>query len=222
MELSYETIKKVLDRCWPRGDYQSADNYGEPGYSFRHGTTTPMVVLTDYWCQCGKVLKDDGSAELHTYEYHWPKVWAQMESQGVEFQWSDEWTIDYDHSKAYRTKADSYSWQPTAILNTDTCEYLTPDDDIETWIEWASNDDTRCIPRRVWSSGDLIEAGFREYGSRYESGWHEDQTDDPTKITAEIRKWEGPDVEVVFLLDEASQFYIGFSAWIRGQEDEED
>lgn len=38
------------------------------------------------------------------------------------------------------------------------------------------------------------------------------------RITQEL----GEDVEVVFLLDESSQFYIGFSAWTRPTDKEDD
>lgn len=219
MNLSYDMVRRILDRTLG-DDYQYCHEYGEPGYSHPYGATTPIIVFGDYWCRCDKALRgiDDynGRVGLHTYEDHYPRLWARMEDQGVSFEWYDEWYIDYDNDKCYRTTGDSYSWQ-SLIQWTEDGEVLTPDDGIDEWLEWAINDPNRCLPSRVWSSGDLIMAGFTSYNGTYNNGWHEGMDDDPKKITDKIRHYEGDEdeCEIVFLLDEASQFYIGFSAWTR-------
>lgn len=215
MNLSHETVRAILERF----DWQWCGQYGEPGYSTSSSelATTPAVVLGDYWCGCDKFGQDaHGRNQLHSYDQHWPKVFAQLEQQGVELEWYDEWTIDYDNNKAYRTTGDSYSWQ-SVIHYTEDGEILTPDDELTTWLELGEyvNNPRACLPSRVFGPADLESAGWESYNGRYESGWHPGQTDDPEAITREIRDELGEEVEVVFLLDEASQFYIGFSAWTR-------
>lgn len=224
MELSRSTIERYITER--HDDWQWCSEYGEPGYG---NADTFVVVMGDYWCRCGhnphtgrRKTWGDGEiapTDLHSYSDHHPRFWAAMEAAGVEFEWYDEWTVDYDNDKAYRTTGDSYSWQ-TSIVWTDDGEFLTPDDDIETWIEWAADDPKRCIPDRVYTVYDLMRAGFEQYNGGYESGWHKGQTDDPTEILATVKRWH-PDDTVVFVLTEASQFYIGFHAYHRPPKEDE-
>jgi hypothetical protein len=209
MELKSETVRAIIEA---HDDWHWCNEYGEPGY--RVDGTTPAVVLGDYWCRCGKVLKEDGTPDLHDVMSHHPRVFAQLEAQGVAFEWEDEWTIDSEYGKAYRTSPDSYSWQQS-FRWTDDGEMVTPDDDIEAWIAYAVNDPIRCLPRNVWKRADLEAAGFVSYNGQYEAGWHPGQTDDPRAITELIRERMGDDVEIVFYLDDSGQFDVGFSAWTR-------
>lgn len=224
MEIGHRTISALVARMENHGaDY--ANEYGEPGYQ-RVGTAG--VVLGYYWCHCDhgpetdeerQADLDTGRSHLHSLDYHYPRVFAALEEQGWKLEWSDEWWIDHETGKAWRTRPDSYGWQSSIIW----CdgEYLTPDHDLDTWIEWAANDpESRCIPSRVWSAGDLRGAGFVQWEPndphQYESGWHPGQTDDPREIVEQIREQLGEQVEVVFLLDATGQFDVAFSAWTRG------
>lgn len=143
-----------------------------------------------------------------------------MEAQGIELEWNDEWVVDYETNKAYRTQGDSYSWMPSAIYDDDG-ELLTPDSDIEQWVEYVKNEPTRCLLSRVHSASDLIEAGFEKFNGQYESGWHPGQTDDPKDITERIRR-EYPDHDIVFLIDANGQFDTEFSSWIRSTTEEDE
>lgn len=209
MELSTNFIRRtIIEPGWSNGELTDyADEYGEPGYSFPYGASTPMILLAD-WNRIGT---------------RHPRVFAQLESQGVEMVWCDEWVVDHEGaSKAYRTQADSYSWQ-SSILWTDG-DFLTPDDGIDAWIEEVVDNSRRCLPSNVWSASELTAAGFVQWmpddPQRYESGWHAGQTDDPANVTREIRETAGyASAEIVFLLDESSQFYVGFSAWTRGDDE---
>lgn len=233
MILSYDTIRSVLEPIIEAdgGDY--ANEYGEPGYSFPHGAETPLFVAANWWCRCGhnpyagrpKRGYSGGEpliqpTDLHSFSDHRPRLWAQMESQGVELHWNDEWWVDYETGKAYRTQADSYSWQSSIQWNEDMCDYMTPDHDFDVWLDWALNDTSRCLMARFRS--DLESAGFTQWEPndphRYHNGWHEGMTDDPVKVRAEIDRWSDHQEDVVFLLDETSQFYVGFSAWTRPTE----
>lgn len=230
MQLSTGWIQRnIVDPLFESGvitDY--ASEYGEPGYSFDNDET-PIFLIGDWWCRCGnnphagKPRPSWGgesrtylATDLHSIEDHHPRVWAQLESQGVETAFYDEWWVDPSTSKAYRTTADSYSWQ-SSIQMTDDGEYLTPDDDIETWIEWAVNDPQRCLMREYRHR--LEAAGFVKWGppgGNYHNGWYDGMDDNPKHVYDQIMNdADTEDIEVVFVLDETSQFYVGFSAWIR-------
>lgn len=206
MELSADFIRRaIIEPGWQIGEiYDYADEYGEPGYSFPYGATTPMILLAD-WNNIGA---------------RHPRVWAQLESQGVQCEWSDEWTVTHDNgSRAYRVQPDSYSWQ-SSILYTEDGEILTPEDDIDAWIAEVVDNPRACLPSNVWSATELAAAGFVQWmpddPQTYESGWHPGQTDDPEEITREIREELGDSAEVVFYLGAVGQFDCRFSAWTRG------
>lgn len=218
MELSYDTIREILDNMLEDGYYDAAMEYGEPGYDFPAGATTPMVVLGNYWCNCHKVTNAEGNEQLHGHERHHPRIWAQMMSQGVQFEWYDEWVTD--NNKAYRTQSDSYSWR-SSIQITEDGEILTPDDDISEWIDWAKNDHERCITAPHIKADDMVNADFQQYNGEFQNGWHYGMDADPEKITKEIRAKRGDSVDIVYRLSEASQFYIGFECWLKENDDDE-
>lgn len=239
MEIGHRTIGALLERMQ---DHSSdfASEYGEPGYG---SANTAGVFLGYYWCRCDAVREhyvdgrwtrlEDGETprgevrnDLHTLEHHYPRLFAALEDQGYELEWSDEWYVDHETGKAWRTTGDSYSWQPSIVWD-GWGDYLTPDHGIDAWVEWALEEPTaRCIPSRVWSATDLEEAGFVQWEPddphTYENGWHPGQTDDPAAIVTEIHEQAGDDVQVVFLLDSTGQFDIHFSAWTRDASTDED
>lgn len=229
MDIGHRTLSAFMEKMEERsGDFGDwCDSYGEPGYQTTH---TAGVILGNYWCRCehGPESKEDRARDnfrpLHQLEYHYPRVFAALEEQGFELQWCDEWWIDHETGKAWRTTGDSYSWQPSIIWSEEMCDYLTPDHDADVWIEWAMNDPSRCIPDVV--GVDLSAAGFEQYESHnphtYESGWYPGQDDDPKKVLEEIRRWMGEQVEVVFQLDATGQFDVRWSAWTRGGEEDDE
>jgi hypothetical protein len=231
MILSSATISGIVERLWNEGTVtDDATEYGEPGYRFDNETDTNRFLLGDWWCRCGKnphAGKPHGYGnretkpdDLHGVEAHHPRLWAQLAEQGIECAFYDEWWVDCETGKAYRTQPDSYSWQSSIQWNEDMCDYMTPDHDFDVWLEWAVNDTSRCL-MASWRS-ELEAAGFTQWEPndphRYHNGWHEGMTDDPVKVRAEIDRWSDEQEDVVFLLDETSQFYVGFSAWTRPSE----
>ena len=220
--------------------YDHADDYGEPGYSLSDGLT-PMVILGSFWCRCMEFGADyaDGTA-LHGIDKHFPEEWATLEEQGVQFEWYDEWVTVHEYvdgqyvTNAYRTASDSYHWKPSAILDDDSCEWLTPNTPDEEWVEWALNDPRRCIPSNMLDAADPTLVGWDDeadepqvwweynedsehagYATTYQSGWFDGQNAKPEEITEQIRSQYGETTDVIFVLDETSQFYISFSAYYR-------
>jgi uncharacterized Zn-finger protein len=206
-------LSKTVETLMEAQQWQTAGEYGEPGY----GTVnTTMVVLGNYWCNCNKI------ANLHEHANHHPRIWAQMKTQGIEFEWHDEWVVDYAYNKAYRCEADSYQWQPSYIM-TDDGKLMTAANDIDTWTEWAANDAERAIPSRIINKQQLVDAGWMVIHDRIENGWHQGMDDDPKAyldMEQDNMEKAGVKFDYLFTLDETSQFYITFSMWAKPQEGE--
>lgn len=200
------TVLRVLQEDYPEIIYDVAGDYGEPGYS-KEGHE--VVVMGDYWCRRAECKGGD----LHSFDRHYPRVAAFLSDHAM-LEWHDEWYVDHAYDKCYRVTGDSYSWQ-SCLLWRDGDEPLTPDDPIGDWIAECVDNPRRCIPSRVWSEADLAAEGFTEYQCQYQTGWHPGQDADPVAITAEIRRWHGDDVEILFLLTDTGQFDITYCALIR-------
>ncbi len=230
MQLSDQSVSALLER-YPDNIYDWAPEYGEPGYDLPEGG---LVVLGDYWCRCKQHPRAGQSQhsfsgrreivaeDLHDIGEHHPRIWEQMKSQGYEFEWYDEWAIDHEAGKVYRTQGDSYMWRPSAIYD-EGGELMTADTDLEVWLEWLLDEPgRRCLPTNIIDISQLEEVGFFRWpepdSDDFENGWHPGQTDDPAKILAEIARTH-PDHDAVFVLTENSQFYSKFAAYIRPQGD---
>lgn len=167
--------------------------YGEPGYS----QPEKGIILAN-WNNIPRGLAD----------------W--LEKCGYSLEWSDEWMIDYDYGKAYRTNPDSYSWESSVML-TDDGEWLTPDDDASAWIDECAMSDKgqspKCLPSRI-SADDLSECGFVLYYGELESGFFPGQTDNPAELAK--RAFNAGASRVVFRKLENSQFYTRFECYAEG------
>lgn len=210
MILSNRTISDLCYRfCW---DW--ASEYGEPGYGTFSSADVRAVILGDYWLHGA----DKTSDKLQSFEDRWPRVWQALEESGVCFEWYDEWVIDHERSKAYRYRPDCYTWQPS-VIHTDNGDLLTPDDDIEDWIDWAKNKPTRALVRSVHREADLNAAGFyvcrQLETSEFENGWNPGQDDNPTDVTEQIRAIHRDTVDIVFHISGVGQWDVRFQAYIR-------
>lgn len=200
----YETITGVLD------------GYAEPGYSsmFRDDD----VVVLGNWNNKRSAWRAQEEGRPLTPEETLPSRLAEsLERLGASVEWYDEWTECRGCWRAVRTNPDSYSWKPSYTLTGDgpichECAVLGGEDYLTDYI----NDPAKCV---TWCDASHLEAfGYVKWepGSPrdYQSGWHPHQTDDPKVVFDEITDAH-PDAEVIFYLDESSQFYIGFSAYVR-------
>lgn len=170
-----------------------ASHYGEPGYS-----DPGRGILFSNWNNVPKYISD------------------ALERRGFELEWSDEWLISYDTDKAYRSEPDCYSWKPYYVITEDgdviggdeiEAEGSSEQDD---YVESLINNPRKC---NVFSI-DFEKHGFIQLEPTYESGWHPGQTDDPTKILADLLK-QYPDNEYIFDLTCKGQFDISFKVWER-------
>ena len=193
-----------------------AQDYGEPGYSLAN--PDGVFAIGYWWCR-DRECDYDGATLCHSVEEHYPRLFAILEDGGVETDFYDEWYVDPNTSKAYRTQPDSYSWQSSIMWDEKYGEYLTPDDDVSLWVEAVVNNPNKCIPAWI-SDADLAELGYVERQCNYESGWY-GKEDNPEAITAAILADE-PGASIVYKLDRVEQFRVTFCVYVKPDEDEDE
>lgn len=189
--------KVVQNALQSNGDLDWASEYGEPGY-----TAGENGILFDNWNELRK---------SHPLFMRWLE-------ENYSIEWCDEWYIDYEHgAKAWRTCADSYSW----ICQIKFCDgyVLTPDDDIDEWIDECKNDEISVLPDWI-TPYDLAERGFNIFNGIYESGFNPGQNDNPKDVIEAIESTYGSlAYDVVFRIESTGQFDVHFQAFIRETED---
>lgn len=205
MQISMETIERAASARWETQDmvHDWVGDYGEPGYSLRADADTPMILLGN-WNERGR---------------RHPRLFAQLESQGVEFEWADEWT-DID-GRAYRTQSDCYGWQPSYVYADEELFVPTDASDLEYVIEDVRNDPSSAINLAQETGEWMAELGFVRCNGRFENGWYPGQTDDPKVILAD---WSAqyPDHDFVFVIGDIGQFDVKFNLYRRAIETTED
>lgn len=201
----------MADKYMSDHSFDIVGEYGEPGYG---NSTDTLIVLGYYWCRCDRFGTDQRGNTLHSIEDHYPRTWQALESSGVRFEWYDEWYADYEAGKCYRTEPDSYSWQPSIVYSEDRGDYMTPDDDISVWIDWATDDPTvRAIPRGICTGAELETLGYILYSGQNETGWHPGQNADPADVVAALRREHGDEASIICTLDYVQQFDVSWSVY---------
>ena len=193
-----KTVQEALDWLAEQRDAEFATHYGEPGY-----TDPPKGIVFANWNNVDQEVLD------------------LLDAEGYETEWSDEWVIDYNNDKAYRSSPDSYQWECQFIVGDG--EYISPDDGAQAFIDELSQDHHNarwgCLPSWV-TEADLHEAGYTLHKDELESGWHQGQTDDPESWAKQC--FDDGAERVVFRKTENSQFYVVFECWVLWPEDDSD
>lgn len=190
-----ESVIKFLDNVFGDDITEYATEYGEPGYST--SGDLGLIVLGNY-----------NGVDLET---RFPGIATRLEELGVQFEWYDEWTLDYETGNAYRTQPDCYSWQPSFVYADG--EIITPDSGPDAIIEWARDDADRAIPATFGDlSLELEDLGYIRYGE-YRAGWgyYGPLNTDPRKIAAELPGG----TSFVFVLTGTGQFDAHFDLYVK-------
>jgi len=162
MNITTTRTNSILNGLQSKHGAEWCGSYGEPGY-----TDPEKGIIFCNW----------NGVDSLTQTY--------LKEAGFELEWSDEWMVDYNHDKAYRTQPDSYSWV-SRIHCTIHGEIITPDDDIDEWIADIEYTDklgeASTLPNWI-SEADLTSLGWTKYNEEdYQNGFHHGQTDDPSEI----------------------------------------
>lgn len=217
----------------PYGDGDVVTNYGkgyaEPGY---HDDETPWVLGNwndrDKWVPAPSTprwrrILDNHHGKREVTSTVPGRLFDALERLGVQGEWSDEWEQCSHCRRIVRTKSDSYMWKPFYVILEndyetlcDTCA-LEPDWTDEVFAPYVNNSD-RVI---TWCDSTHLESlGWtRDNLHEYQNGLHQGMDDNPATVLAGIQQADAT-LDVVFWLDEASQFYIGFSAFTRPKQTE--
>lgn len=182
------------------------------GYA-EHGYTDPKsgVIALGNWNTISRWNADQRKSE--DIDSAPADLASELEKLGVELEWNDEWITCDDCYKLVRNKPDSYHWRQ-AYWETDngiTCHECIKKDPSE-YLSALEGQDSSCLTIDI----DLSEHGYKQLQGDFQNGFHEGQAADPKRIAAALRE---QDVErFIFVLDEASQFYITFSVWVHETE----
>lgn len=170
------------------------NSYGEPGYS-----DPKSGILFANW--------NDVPSHIH----------RGLERRGFELEWSDEWIIEHESGKAYRTSPDCYGWTPYHVI-TEGGDVIGGDE-IESGdqTEWYVEEYLLNSPRHACVfKVDLTKFGFEKHNGEYETGFHPGQNDDARKVYKEL---SAKGLDVIFAIDGVGQFDVRWTAWTRPQRD---
>lgn len=181
--------EQILETLFENGEIQYCSQYGEQGYNLEENK---KLILFANW---------------NDFDKH-PNFMQWLE-ENYECEWSDEWIIDYENDKCYRTVANSYGWQQQWRFH-DCGELLTPDSDISDWLEYVENDPKRVLPSFL--EVDLEELGYELINDDLQSGWY-GRHDSPEEILEELES-QGY-TSVVFQLACVSQFAVDFEVYAK-------
>jgi len=161
--------------------------YAEPGY-----TDTPAGILFANWNQVSRRVQDI------------------LERAGYSLEWEDEWTTCSDCGNAVRITADSYNWQASYWNPEDSGELFCQSCiDPESYLESLHNNTRQCA---TIHGIDPKDHGYVKLQGDLEAGWS--GNDDPKAVYKQLRK-SGEKRPLIFVLDYAAQFDIGFSVWAK-------
>ena len=194
--------------------------YAEPGY---HDEET--VWALGNWNDKQHFVKfddDSGAGEWVTDDKTPSRLLKALERIGVEGEWLDEWYRCSNCYKIVRSTPDSYFWKPYYVFTEDgviCADCAVNSGFIDYLIAEYANDPNKVI---TWCEKEkLEELGWELYihDREYENGWHPGQDDKPEAILNRIQE-ETPGKDVIFFINENSQFYISFSAYTKDKESE--
>lgn len=200
-------IKRIIIDLAIKTESQVVYKYGNDHRCNGGSADDPIVIM---------------SSKMSDLLYKHRAIEQAAESAGIDLVHYDEYTVDDDGVKAWRTSADSHFWTPSCVYD-DHGNFMTPDDDIEMWIDWAKNDPARCLTSNMVKLADLEELGFTFHPDDdeiNESGFHQGMDADPRKTYNELRGTPErpglyPQSDIIFWLKEASQFYSTWQVLVR-------
>lgn len=227
-KLLWDVVREIMETG--QGDIDSADEYGEPGYStetdgapilFADWNTyfgTPEAnPLRAYCLNSIQSVSDavdiyNGRLAKQKYRNHIARIGALADRLGWGVEWSDEWFTCSGMggcNKAVRSSGDSYGW---------TASYFMGDGEIQC-VECVL-DDPEGLEEHLTDNPNAADTmgvdwharGWRLTRPNFENGWHPGQDDNPAEILKGLNLSK---VEALFSIDGVGQFDCHFSLYIR-------
>jgi hypothetical protein len=162
--------------------------YGEPGYT--KSREDGIILIAD-------VNDIPGS------------MFDILEENGYDLEYSDEWVVDYEYDKAYRTQPNSYGWEMSCFFSEEHCEYLGIEDNQELYLEDKINDASKAVN----SDFDLEKYGFEDIEQVcHETGWYGIVEDPEAVFEMFSERYD----ELVFQICSVGQFAVNWRIWGRG------
>ena len=196
-QIKTSIFEDIIESLIKSGDIDICHEYGEMGYTL---DDDKKGILFGNWNDFDK----------------YPNFMERLESE-YEIEWHDEWVIDYNNSKAYRSSPDSYGWEQQ-FRTTECGELITPDDDVSEWIaECVVNYNTytskiSALPSFI-DEDEIIGEGFKLIAEDFENGLY-GKVDRPEEIAEDLIEDKGFN-EVLFQIDFVSQFNLGFKVYAK-------
>ena len=213
---SYTRVKKLLDCArnsvkdrtaeYVIDDIRIAEGYAEPGYG-----PADIVVLGNW----NEVTRWNSAASKSDLIDDTPARLANLLEQvnGVELEWSDEWTECCECYKTFRTSGDCYAWQMSGTLDGDHGPVCDECIDPEWHLEDLERDCKRC---NTISSIDPEDHGYTLIEGRFDHGFHPGQDASPELIGQSLER--SGITRYLFDLDSTGQFDLRFSVYIHDTE----
>lgn len=125
------------------------------------------------------------------------------------YEWSDEWVVDYGTMLCYRSSGNRWGWEQQWRY-TENFEMITPDSEDKEWIECLRNNHKDAMPSFL--NIDLEKHGYKCMDNDLEHGWY-NRVDDPKEIMDKLHN-EGKE-SIIFKLNSVSQYATRFSVYAK-------
>jgi hypothetical protein len=137
------------------------------------------------------------------------RLYDIAERKGFLFYHEDEVVSD-EEGNTHVSEPDGWGFIPTFhVIECTVWGKNEVIDDPEPYAdEIINNSDFACL----WSEVDFSSLGFTKTDEHFENGWHDGQTDEPSKI---LEALQARGYDVIFSIDGVGQFDVSFSTWIR-------
>ena len=185
-----EYVEKFVDDLFNDGFLgDAASEYGEPGYT--KGSDDNIIITADW-----------NGMPMGIYDI--------IEDNGFDMEWSDEWILDYNEDKLYRTQSGDYGWEPSFFY--DDCEVYGIADNEEMYIASMVNHPNKLLSANV----NLEKHGFVDLEEICrETGWY-GKVEDPEEV---FNKFRDEYSEMVVQTCSIGQFSINWRVWGRNTDD---
>lgn len=161
---------------------------------------------------CSELGYDDKPVILANWNHVPDKLFDLLEKYGYSCEWEDQWIECGNCYKAFRSSPDSYGWEMFGYIG-DGFAVCGNCIDWEEYLEGMENNPRKAVTCSLfYKFSDEITSRYTLVKGEFESGLHEGQNDNPSKILAGLLE-KNPAGRYLFVIDGQGQFDIEFSVY---------